>query len=115
MQQNQNYLIDKNSRRLQKNDLLKLIKCSKASLSTVRLERWCQVGKFGYKTFGDVCTDRSTICSMKLVYLVVFVLAICALKSVQADTKLIEEECRKCKELDGCDSRVCVKECGDSE
>jgi len=56
---------------------------------------------------------RSTICSMKL-YLVVFVLAICALKSVQADTKLIEEECRKCKELDGCDSRVCVKECGDN-
>merc|ERR1712096_577125 len=59
-------------------------------------------------------TDRSTICSMKLVYLVVFIMAICALESVQADIKLIEEECEKCKELDGCESQVCVKEGGNN-
>merc|ERR1712119_95686 len=58
-------------------------------------------------------TDRSTICSMKLVYLVVFVLAICAvqLKLVQAaDGSSIEEECKKCKESDVC-KKNCDKQC----
>merc|ERR1712183_802774 len=53
--------------------------------------------------------------SMKLVYLVVFILAICAQadsRSVQADSELIEENCKLC-DTKGCPSRFCVKECGD--